>query len=144
MFAKDSVTMGGEQVPAPMYFPRAGNTVDSLRPVNGHLKSSEHLVTEGLTTKPEPVAEEVRSIPLEIATLPNPSIAAVETATQRASDVVKDTNGEFISRAEFVKLKEDFNDSMSEVANMLLDLQTGAATLEERIAKYNQRGGHRI
>lgn len=152
---------------APMYFPRAGNTVDSLRPVNNHLKSSEKLVTEGLTTRPEPIevareaaqvilqnADKIdavlaeqgeqldRAKVLEFATMPSPSVAAVENAKQHASDIVGNKDG--VTREELLELKANFNDSMNEVANMLLDLQSGAASLEERIAKYNQRGGHRI
>lgn len=163
--AKDSVPMGGivggEQIaPAPSYFPRAGNTVDSLRPVNGHVKSSEKLVTEGLTTKPEPVEvkEEVRSVPLEIATLPTELLTTKEVTLATTFESVEEVLPADPGHAEawatwtaivdlkktIATLKEDFNDSMSEVANMLLDLQTANVNLEERIAKYNQRGGHRI
>lgn len=178
--AKDSVpssgdSFGGEQIAAPaVWQPRAGNTVDSLRPINSGLKSSERLVTEGLTTKPEPIevvapvvvreaaktvlanADKIdealatqgeqldRAKVLEAATIPIGPPASEARVIAFAKDTTSDNPAAYITRDEFTKLKENWNDSMTEVANMLLDLQQANVSLEERIAKYNQRGGHRI
>lgn len=166
MFAQDSV--GPDPTQAPMSFqPRAGNTVDSLRPVNGALKSSERLVTEGLTTKPEPVeilqsvAKEIlqnadvidehlatqgeqlnRAAILEMATMPPTELQKKQI--EEANKIPFTVSDAPVSQKQLAELKENFNDSMGEVANMLLELQQYNALLEERIAKYNQRGGHRI
>jgi hypothetical protein len=50
----------------------------------------------------------------------------------------------FATKDDFDGLKEQINDSFTEVANMFLELQSGQQLLEERISLYNKKSSHKI
>lgn len=50
----------------------------------------------------------------------------------------------FVTRAELEELKNGFNDSMSEVANLFLEVQAGVDNLKERLELFNRRSGQKI
>ena len=50
----------------------------------------------------------------------------------------------FASKDDIEDLKQQVNDSFGEVANMFLELQSGLAQLNERIALFNSRSSHKI
>jgi len=50
----------------------------------------------------------------------------------------------FATKDDFDGLKEQINDSFTEVANMFLELQSGLAQLNDRIVLFNSRSSHKI
>jgi hypothetical protein len=126
----------------------AGNTTANLQPSFGP-RSSEVIHSTTIGNKPEPTPAETeqlvqkeRATKLEAATLPNPSVAAVESSAAYAASIVSGANGDL--KAEVADLKQQINDSFSEVANLLLDLATRFDLLDERINRYNAKSSHKI
>lgn len=97
--------------------------------------------TSSFVTKPEPtedilqIEQAARARELEAATAPA-TIPLPQVKVSRDSDCA---NPDDLS-----KLKQNINDSFSEIADLLLDQQRQLDLLLERIAKYNERSSHKI
>lgn len=139
-----SSTIGNK--PEPVEEPTL-NTVKSLTPAEvAQLSTTAKLILENEAPINAALAEQGeqlnRAAILEAATLPNPTVAAVEGAKTYAADVVNGTDADV--RIELADLKQQINDSFSEVASLLLDLATRFDLLDERINRYNMKSSHKI